>query len=71
MVRKETDCTRQYELETPTGTIKTNRVQLIPIPQEKGDMQNQKVETELNILSRRKRTVELSLKARESRGLKT
>ena len=71
VIQKETDCTRQYELKTPTGTIKRNRVQLVPLPQQGDDLKTQSVERhsepELNILSRPKRTVKLSLKAREGR----
>ena len=71
VIRKETESTRQYEVETPAGTIKRNRVQLVPLPRETSE--NRKIEhsskPELNILSRPKRTLKLSLKARESRGL--
>jgi hypothetical protein len=71
VIRKETECTRQYEVETPTGTIKRNRVQLVPIPRDTGENRKREtsIEPDLNILSRPKRTIKLSLKARESKRL--
>jgi hypothetical protein len=74
VVKTSTESPRQYEVETPTGVIKRNRVQLVPLP-EKTIAQRETSESEdnnipeLNIYSRPKRTVKLSLKARESKGL--
>ena len=35
IVKKDTESPRQYEVQIPTGLIKRNRVQLVPLPQEK------------------------------------
>ncbi|CAB4007185.1 Transposon Ty3-G Gag-Pol poly [Paramuricea clavata] len=69
VIRQETENTRQYEVETPTETIKRNRVQLVPLPPEKetGIKTKEHANPELNIHSRPKRTIKVSLKARESR----
>ena len=76
---QETKSPRQYEVETPSGIIKRNRVQLVPLPPE-GEDQSKEAEDnreikespkpDWNIISRPKRTIKLPLKARESRGLK-
>ena len=74
VVKTSTESPRQYEVETPTGVIKRNRVQLVPLPEkpiaqrETSELEDNNI-PELNIYSRPKRTVKLSLKARESKGL--
>ena len=71
IVKKDTESPRQYEVQTLTGLIKRNRVQLVPLPQETSNehtLKDSKI-PELNIHSRPKRTLKLSLKARESKGL--
>ena len=79
VILQETKSPRQYEVETTSGVIKRNRVQLVPLPpegepqgKEAGDNREIKEspKPDWNILSRPKRTVKLSLKARENRGLK-
>ena len=71
VIKNDTESTRQYEVQTPTGVIKRNRVHLVPLPQEASNEQTFKhpKTPELNIHSRPKRTLKLSLKARESKGL--
>ena len=71
VIKNDTESTRQYEVQTPTGVIKRNRVHLVPLPQETSNEQTFKdpKTPELNIHSRPKRTLKLSLKARESKGL--
>ena len=74
VVKTSTECPRQYEVETPTGVIKRNRVQLVPLPEkpiaqrETSELEDNNI-PELNIYSRPQRTVKLSLKPRESKGL--
>ena len=71
IIKNDTESPRQYEVQTPTGVIKRNRVQLVPIPVETSnehEMKDSKT-PELNIHSRPKRTLKLSLKARENKGL--
>lgn len=74
IVKGSTESPRQYEVETPTGVIKRSRVQLVPLPAADpittdGVSKKFSATPELNILSRSKRTLKLSLKARESKGL--
>lgn len=75
VVKGTTESPRQYEVDTPTGVIKRNRVHLIPLPaaydvtKDAGALKTSPILPELNIHSRPKRTVKLSLKARESKGL--
>ena len=59
VIRKETENSRQYEVEIPTGTIKRNRIQLVPLPPEKetGIKTKEHSNPELNIHSRPKRTI--------------
>ena len=71
IIKNDTESPRQYEVQTPTGVIKRNRVQLVPIPVETSNehaMKDPKT-PELYIHSRPKRTLKLSLKARENKGL--
>ena len=61
---------RSYLLDTPTSVVRRNRVQIRNIPKDAEQMQDeQKVKPTLNVNSRPKRVVELSLKARENLGL--
>ena len=39
IIKNNTESPRQYEVQTPTGVIKRNRVQLVPIPVETMSMQ--------------------------------
>jgi transposase InsO family protein len=71
VIKNDTESPRQYEVETPTGVIKRNRVHLVPLPPETSNEHTLKDSKtpELNIYSRPKRTLKLSLKARENKGL--
>ncbi len=61
---------RSYLIDTPTSVVRRNRVQIRNIPKDAEQMQDeQKVKPILNVNSRPKRVVKLSLKARENLGL--
>ena len=79
VVQEKTNSPRQYVIQTPTSTLRRNRVHLVPLPdsnqsessQVSEDCKEDNPEVEqqrspLNILSRPRRTIKPSLKAREN-----
>ena len=80
IVQKKTNSPRQYVVQTPTSTLRRNRVHLVPLPGTSESTQVtkdcpevvpdtrtfEKEQYPLNVLSRPKRTIKPSLKVREN-----
>ena len=82
VVRGKTNSPRQYVVQTPTSTLRRNRVHLVPLPDSNQSESSQvsedrkegnpeprtvaQLRSPLNILSKPRRTIKPSLKVREN-----